>query len=199
MKLIICGNGFDLHHGFKTGYHHYKNFLEVHYPQAIRDFEDFPYINLSVSNKWSDLESSLSLDYDDCLIENSTSNIVEKHEYTFANIIVYYCILEDSIRAIVTITLEVESDCRDGEEAVTVSIVPFTQIDYINDILDILKDIQMNISDESKSQQKLLKKLLAKELPEGGYYIDTESPYITANTTIVEASITLAQIYYLSN
>ena len=55
------------------------------------------------------------------------------------------------------------------------------------------------ISDESKSQQKLLKKLLAKELPEGGYYIDTESPYITANTTIVEASITLAQIYYLSN
>ena len=40
MKLIICGNGFDLHHGFKTGYHHYKNFLEVHYPQAIRDFED---------------------------------------------------------------------------------------------------------------------------------------------------------------
>ena len=49
MKLIICGNGFDLHHGFKTGYHHYKNFLEVHYPQAIRDFEDFPYINLSVS------------------------------------------------------------------------------------------------------------------------------------------------------
>ena len=67
MKLIICGNGFDLHHGFKTGYHHYKNFLEVHYPQAIRDFEDFPYINLSVSNKWSDLESSLSLDYDDCL------------------------------------------------------------------------------------------------------------------------------------
>ena len=121
------------------------------------------------------------------------------HEYTFANIIVYYCILEDSIRAIVTITLEEESDFRDGEEAVTVSIVPFTQIDYINDILDILKDIQMNISDESKSQQKLLKKLLAKELPEGGYYIDTESQYITANTTIVEASITLAQIYYLSN
>lgn len=67
MKLIICGNGFDLHHGFKTGYHNYKNFLELHYPQAIRDFEDFPYINLSVSNKWSDLESSLSLDYDDCL------------------------------------------------------------------------------------------------------------------------------------
>lgn len=25
------------------------------------------------------------LDYDDCLIENSTSNIIEKHEYTFAN------------------------------------------------------------------------------------------------------------------
>ena len=67
MKLIICGNGFDLHHGFKTGYHHYKNFLEAHYQKAIRDFEDFPYINLSVSNKWSDLESSLSLDYDDCL------------------------------------------------------------------------------------------------------------------------------------
>ena len=29
--------------------------------------------------------SMTELDYDDCLIENSTSNIVEKHEYTFTN------------------------------------------------------------------------------------------------------------------
>lgn len=29
--------------------------------------------------------SMTELDYDDCLIENSTKNIVEKHEYTFVN------------------------------------------------------------------------------------------------------------------
>ncbi|WP_425803332.1 AbiH family protein [Desulfitobacterium sp. Sab5] len=32
MKLYICGNGFDLHHGYNTGYCNYRSFLlEYHY------------------------------------------------------------------------------------------------------------------------------------------------------------------------
>ena len=28
MKLFIIGNGFDLFHGFKTGYNHFKDYLK---------------------------------------------------------------------------------------------------------------------------------------------------------------------------
>lgn len=70
MKLIICGNGFDLHHGFKTGYYNYRNFLMEHYPDSCDSFEEFPYINLSGSDKWSDLEQSLTIGYEEC-IENA--------------------------------------------------------------------------------------------------------------------------------
>ena len=70
MRLIICGNGFDLHHGYKTGYYDYRNFLVEHYPDSCNAFEDFPYINLSGSDKWSDLEQSLTISYEEC-IENA--------------------------------------------------------------------------------------------------------------------------------
>ena len=70
MRLIICGNGFDLHHGYKTGYYDYRNFLLENYPDSCSAFEDFPYINLSGSDKWSDLEQSLTIGYEEC-IENA--------------------------------------------------------------------------------------------------------------------------------
>lgn len=66
MRLIICGNGFDLHHGFKTGYYNYRNFLLENYPNSCSAFEDFPYISLSDSDRWSDLEQSLTIDYEEC-------------------------------------------------------------------------------------------------------------------------------------
>lgn len=66
MRLIICGNGFDLHHGYKTGYYDYRNFLLENYPDSCSAFEDFPYISLSDSDRWSDLEQSLTIDYEEC-------------------------------------------------------------------------------------------------------------------------------------
>lgn len=73
MKLIICGNGFDLHHGFRTSYKAYKDFLLSKYPQSFRDFEDFRYFSLSNSDRWSDLESSLTIDYEE-FIYNSIND-----------------------------------------------------------------------------------------------------------------------------
>ena len=70
MNLIICGNGFDLYYGFKTRYYNYRNILMKHYPDSCDAFEDFPYINLSGSDKWSDLEHSLTIGYEEC-IENT--------------------------------------------------------------------------------------------------------------------------------
>jgi len=65
MKLIICGNGFDLHHGFRTSYKSYKEFLVSKYPHSFSSFEEFRYLSLADSDKWSDLESSLTIDYEE--------------------------------------------------------------------------------------------------------------------------------------
>ncbi|XQY92378.1 bacteriophage abortive infection AbiH family protein [Metabacillus sp. HB246100] len=69
MKLFICGNGFDLHHGFRTGYIDYRNFLleHEHYSHALRAFEEFQYLHLSSTDKWSDLEQSLTINYEECI------------------------------------------------------------------------------------------------------------------------------------
>lgn len=67
MKLYICGNGFDLHHGFKTGYRDYCDYLLEHHSHAFRAFEDFQYLDMSVSDKWSDLEQSLTINYEECI------------------------------------------------------------------------------------------------------------------------------------
>ncbi|MCL2610111.1 MAG: bacteriophage abortive infection AbiH family protein [Defluviitaleaceae bacterium] len=70
MKLYIIGNGFDLNHGFKTSYWDYREFLKEHYARALSDFESFQYIDLHRSNdKWSDLEDSLTIDYDTLMYE----------------------------------------------------------------------------------------------------------------------------------
>lgn len=67
MKLYICGNGFDLHHGYKTRFTDYKEFLKEYYPHSFSYFEEFRYLDLSLSDKWSDLEQSLSINYEDCI------------------------------------------------------------------------------------------------------------------------------------
>lgn len=67
MKLYICGNGFDLHHGYKTRFTDYKEFLKEHYPYSFSNFEEFRYLDLSLSDKWSDLEQSLTINYEECI------------------------------------------------------------------------------------------------------------------------------------
>ena len=73
MKLVICGNGFDLHHKFKTSYADYRDFLLKQEPQSCKEFREFGFFSLSDSNKWSDLESSLTIDCEK-FVRNSTNN-----------------------------------------------------------------------------------------------------------------------------
>lgn len=67
MKLYICGNGFDLHYGYKTRFTDYKEFLLEHYLYSFSNFEEFRYLDLSLSDKWSDLEQSLTINYEECI------------------------------------------------------------------------------------------------------------------------------------
>lgn len=67
MKLYICGNGFDIHHGYKTRYSDYREFLLEHHFHSFKAFDRFQYLDLSLSDKWSDLEQSLTIDYDQCI------------------------------------------------------------------------------------------------------------------------------------
>ncbi|MCL2630633.1 MAG: bacteriophage abortive infection AbiH family protein [Firmicutes bacterium] len=83
MNLFIIGNGFDLMHGFKTSYNHFKEFLEKEYPHSeaewffppdertlmggdigYDDNECASFIAYKISQvegeKWSDLEGSLT-------------------------------------------------------------------------------------------------------------------------------------------
>lgn len=52
-----------MHHNLKTGYSDYKEFLRKTYNHSFEKFENFPYVNFDVVEKWSDLELSLKLDY----------------------------------------------------------------------------------------------------------------------------------------
>ena len=64
MRLIICGNGFDIHHNLKTRYSDYRKYLDEHASHVLKDFEAFQWLNLSCKGKlWSDLEKTLALDF----------------------------------------------------------------------------------------------------------------------------------------
>lgn len=66
MRLYIIGNGFDLHHGLRTSYNYYRDFLLEKSSGVVRDFESFGYfLNEYDENEklWSNLEKSLHFDY----------------------------------------------------------------------------------------------------------------------------------------
>lgn len=63
MKLVICGNGFDCHHKLRTSYDSYHSWLEINAPLVLEKFNGFPWVNKAcISNKWVDVEKTLSLD-----------------------------------------------------------------------------------------------------------------------------------------
>lgn len=62
MKLIICGNGFDLHHNMYTSYCCYKKFLIEEYSEVYEKYEEFPYLSFD-KDQWNDIERALSIDY----------------------------------------------------------------------------------------------------------------------------------------
>lgn len=85
-NLFIIGNGFDISHGLKTSYNHFKKYLELKYPDNIHSYGYVPDVGIAPkggpsfdedevvgfllhiiseaehsSDKWSDLETSIGL------------------------------------------------------------------------------------------------------------------------------------------
>lgn len=67
--LYIIGNGFDLFHELPTAYCNYKEYLKDEYPSLVKEYESFPFLmdKINHADRWTDIESSLELDYEDCL------------------------------------------------------------------------------------------------------------------------------------
>lgn len=64
MKLIICGNGFDLNHGINTSYCHYKEYLNKNAPCVLNGYTKFPWLNEECKDDlWSDVEKTLRIDF----------------------------------------------------------------------------------------------------------------------------------------
>lgn len=60
--LYVIGNGFDLHHGMKTAYQSFREFVKLKSPGVHRKVDRF----LDVNEYWSDLEDALAtLDLND--------------------------------------------------------------------------------------------------------------------------------------
>lgn len=68
MRLVLCGNGFDLHHGLKTGYWNYRDYLLSNSSRAVKDYE-FLTKQLAGTSAWNDVEASLEINYSE-YIEN---------------------------------------------------------------------------------------------------------------------------------
>ncbi|MDP1393752.1 bacteriophage abortive infection AbiH family protein [Lysinibacillus capsici] len=70
MNLFIIGNGFDLAHGMPTKYWNFREFLKIHHPFFLDDFEKKYYLNFNDENAlWANLEFNLANIQDDVLIE----------------------------------------------------------------------------------------------------------------------------------
>ena len=71
MRLLVIGNGFDLHHGLKTGYKDYAQFLQEYYPDTIENIQGSKYFDgecLDIFDImdpfWTDIESNLRFNFE---------------------------------------------------------------------------------------------------------------------------------------
>jgi len=68
-KLYIIGNGFDLHHGIKTNYVDFRNYLEENFPDLFDSLES--YYNMDEDSLlWSEFENGLK-EFDPTDLENN--------------------------------------------------------------------------------------------------------------------------------
>ncbi|QHK17615.1 hypothetical protein JS82_05660 [Methanomassiliicoccaceae archaeon DOK] len=65
-KLYIIGNGFDIHHGLKTNYSYYGDFLKKNHPEVYEWFNSLTDLRTRIDFKgtWSEVEKSLEIDFD---------------------------------------------------------------------------------------------------------------------------------------
>lgn len=98
MRLVICGNGFDLHHGLKTGYWNYRDYLLSGYGQAVKDYE-FLTKQLVGTPAWNDVEASLEINF---------SEYIERlvHHYEIASDMSLAAYYEEELRFLFSFTGE---------------------------------------------------------------------------------------------
>ena len=63
MRLVICGNGFDLHHKLKTSYGCYKEYLQNKKKKNIETFEFLVGFHDEKIDMWKDIEESLNINW----------------------------------------------------------------------------------------------------------------------------------------
>lgn len=74
MRLIICGNGFDAHHGLNTSYDGFKEFLLNRDPVIKSKYEELVHFN-GIDNYWNDVEKSLgSVNFSELLSDTIFEN-----------------------------------------------------------------------------------------------------------------------------
>lgn len=90
MKLIICGNGFDIHHKLNTQYKDYQQYLLEKEPIILENMSKLEYFDFGLnaikekdkkSIFWTDVENNLSYDFIRCirdLIEKDYMKIARK-------------------------------------------------------------------------------------------------------------------------
>lgn len=69
MRLIICGNGFDLHHRLPTAYSDYRRFLDENYPDLVPQILSSDYFDgcITEDDFWTDVEKNLFFSYEQML------------------------------------------------------------------------------------------------------------------------------------
>lgn len=104
-KLFICGNGFDLHHRLPTSYGEYAVYLANNNYSAFMGYNDFQYLNDQYPwgnsfAPWSDIESSLNIDYSG-LMENAVDedypNVLSDTDSTWDDMWVNVGVITDFI------------------------------------------------------------------------------------------------------
>ena len=77
MRLIICGNGFDLHHNLPTSFSDYRKFLDEKYPDVVPGILGNEYFS-GVMNEdafWTDVEGNLFFSYEQMLEDSHEKSI----------------------------------------------------------------------------------------------------------------------------
>jgi hypothetical protein len=103
MKLYIIGNGFDIHHGIKSKYSNFKDYVEINDKDLFETLEKY----FNTDELWSDFEETLA-DIDTATIIDDASNLLVSYasdEWSESNNFDYQDEINDAIE-IVTVQLK---------------------------------------------------------------------------------------------
>lgn len=98
-ELYIIGNGFDLHHGLKTNYYNFSEYLKEKDKELYEMLESYILYPQSDENLWAKFEENLAnLDADEILSENSdylpnimSDDFRDRDLHTFPDVMYRFC------------------------------------------------------------------------------------------------------------